>query len=84
MLKKGEKLICYNYYYGAIAHNLNDTIPMEKFAYGEEYEVYRDGYDINGTFFYNDNDKESEFYWRKFFWSQKDILNKKIKKVKDV
>ena len=87
MLKKGDKLICYNYIYGEIYHNLNDNMPKEKFVYGQEYEVegvYPTGYEINGEFFYNDEDKTNMFYWRKFFRSQKDILNKKLKKVQNV
>lgn len=85
MLKKGEKVVCYNYHYGELPRSLNDNI-NNTFVIGNEYKVvnvYKDGYNINGTFFYS-SDKMNMFYWSNFFWSKKDILNKKLKKIKNV
>lgn len=85
-MKIGDIVICHNFHYGEILHNLNNSLPMCKFTIYNEYtidEVYKDGYDINGTFFYDESDKMNTFYWAKFFWSKKNILNKKIKKVRE-
>ena len=84
MFKVGDKVYCYNYYYGEIGHSLNDISPIQKFVYGQEYKVnciFQRGYEINGVFFDNDFGKTSTFYWKKFFRSQKELLNKKLQKV---
>ena len=82
MLLRNEKVRLYNIMYGE-CHKLTDN--LDDFVIDDIYEVsevYETGYLINGAFFDNDSDKRSQFYWKNYFKSERDILNKKLKKLK--